>query len=283
MIGIGHSIRDTSGSIAYGWNKDKGAEVVLRQNLVGENPMELTREFHFIQSQNSNCYKNTLSFVLSPTIEDGKKLSLKDLKEICWRFMEQMKLGDRQGIGFVHRDKAHRHIHLYVNRIDFRGNAYNNSFMSRRCQLAAEQVAKQMNLKTVRAVTQDKLQALSPVRNAIKQKHDLIIKNRRPKNFDQYIKAMKQNGVTAVPSINKAGNLQGFRFIYKEHSFKGSAVHPEMSAGNLALQIYGSNRIRTSHFSHVKILDKIIPITPKLIVSIAKKAMKRSLDVGIEI
>src|SRR5690606_39915488 len=122
--------------------------------------------------------------------------------------MEQMKLGDRQGIGFVHRDKAHRHIHLYVNRIDFRGNAYNNSFMSRRCQLAAEQVAKQMNLKTVRAVTQDKLQALSPVRNAIKQKHDLIIKNRRPKNFDQYIKAMKQNGVTAVPSINKAGRSE---------------------------------------------------------------------------
>ena len=41
--------------------------------------------------------------------------------------MKEMNLGERQAIAFVHQDKEHKHIHLYVNRIDFNGKAYNDS------------------------------------------------------------------------------------------------------------------------------------------------------------
>src|SRR5690606_8145250 len=108
------------------------------------------------------------SFILSPTIEDGRKLSTEDLGKISMLFMKQMKLGDRQGIGFVHRDKEHLHIHLYVNCIDFRGNAYNVGFISNRSQLAALEVAKQMNLKTIKEVINEKLNNLAPLRTEIK-------------------------------------------------------------------------------------------------------------------
>src|SRR5690606_17045273 len=100
MIGIGHSISQTRSAIAYGWNQEKNADIIFRQNLVGEGPIEIAQEFRFIQSQNAICYKNTLSFILSPTIEDGKKLCVRDLEEISRLFIQLMKLGDRQSIGF---------------------------------------------------------------------------------------------------------------------------------------------------------------------------------------
>ena len=42
MIGKGKSISHTKASISYGWNNEKDAEIVFRQNLLGETPLDLT-------------------------------------------------------------------------------------------------------------------------------------------------------------------------------------------------------------------------------------------------
>lgn len=62
--------------------------------------------------------------MLSPSIDDGKKLSKQELKEITKKFIKAMALKERHAIAFVHTDKEHTHIHLYVNRIGFDGKAY---------------------------------------------------------------------------------------------------------------------------------------------------------------
>ena len=109
-----------------------------------------------IQEENTRCQKNTLSFILSPTQEDGKNLSKEQLGELTRKFIKEMQLKERQAIAFVHRDKAHTHVHLYVNRIGFDGQAYNDSFIGKRSQLAAENVAKEMGLTTVKEVQLEK-------------------------------------------------------------------------------------------------------------------------------
>ena len=141
MIGKGKSIAHTKASMAYGWNQEKDAEIILKEFLHGDSPAEITKEFKMLQDQNYHCTKNTLSFVISPTIEDGKKLNKKELQTITKCFMHEMKLGERQAIAFIHQDKNHKHIHLYVNRIDFKGAAYNDSFIGKRSQLAAEKAS----------------------------------------------------------------------------------------------------------------------------------------------
>src|SRR5690606_32279686 len=146
----------------------------------GDNPLEITSEFRFIQDMNQNCQKNTLSFVLSPTIEDGKSLDQKRMREICERFMKEMKLGERQAIAFVHRDKEHKHIHLYVNRIDFKGVAYNDSFIGKHSQRAAERVADEMKLTTVKQVQAEREFNLRDIRSEIKRRHDLTMKQFQP-------------------------------------------------------------------------------------------------------
>ncbi|MFS4466971.1 relaxase/mobilization nuclease domain-containing protein [Maribacter sp. 2210JD10-5] len=289
MIGKGKSISHTGASMGYGWNQEKNTEVVYKQHLAGDNPREITEEFKIIQEQNLRTKNNTLSFVLSPTMEDGTNLSSEQLQELTQRFIAEMKLTEHQGIGFVHRDKQHVHVHVYVNRIGFDGTAYKDSFIGKRSQYAAEVVAKEMGLTTAREVQQEKLNELKRIRKEIKQTHEKIMTEKRPKDFDQYIKYMRQNGIKVIPSINRQNQLQGFRFEYKGHNLKGSEVHRSMSGSKLAIQIGDNSKmgIQLKKGNTIKLLGKTTGLNTNIAISIAKRVLKRvvkrTLDRGIGI
>tara|TARA_R110002050_G_scaffold54303_1_gene122904 strand:- start:2399 stop:3262 length:864 start_codon:yes stop_codon:yes gene_type:complete len=285
MIGKGKSISHTRASMAYGWNQEKDAEIVLKEFLHGDSPKEITQEFKMLQDQNYHCKKNTLSFVISPTIEDGKRLDKNELQAIIRRFMHEMKLGERQAIAFVHQDKEHKHIHLYVNRIDFNGVAYNDSFIGKRSQLAAEKVAENMGLTTVKQVQFEKAFNLKEIRTEIKRRHDLTMKQFQPKSFDDYIKSMQVNGVRVIPTINNQNKLQGFRFEFDGHNLKGSEVHRNMSLGNIGKQMSGINgaRILKENNVSIKLAGKVVDLTPNLVLKITKIIIKRAINKGMGI
>lgn len=289
MIGKGTSISYTGASMGYGWNEEKDAKVVYREHLAGDNPKEITQEFKIIQSQNQRCKKNTLSFILSPTIKDGQELRDKDLREITERFVKEMKLQERQAIAFVHRDKQHIHVHLYVNRIGFDGKAYKDNYIGKRSQVAAEQVAKQMGLTTVKEVQQEKLNEIKNIRTEIKGIHEKVIADMKPKDFDQYIKYMKQRNVAVIPSITKSNQLRGFRFEFKGQNLKGSEVHRSMSMGRIAERIdFDRNAAqKITKDNTLAMLGKTIGLSPNLASSIAKKAIKmavkKTIGLGMEI
>lgn len=285
MIGKGKSISHTMASMSYGWNQEKDAEIVLKEFLHGDTPKDITKEFKMLQDQNYHCTKNTLSFVISPTIEDGKRLGNEDLQAITKRFIHEMKLGERQAIAFVHQDKEHKHIHLYVNRIDFRGIAYNDSFIGKRSQQAAEKVADHMGLTTVKQIQFEKEFNLKEIRTEIKRRHDLTMKQFQPKSFDAYVKAMESNGVKAIPSINNKNKLQGFRFEFDGHDLKGSEVHRNMSLGNIGKQmsgIQGASILRDNNVT-IKLAGKVVDLTPNLALKITKFIIKRAINKGIDI
>ena len=285
MIGKGKSISHTMVSMSYGWNQEKDAEVVLKEFLHGDTPKEITQEFKMVQDQNYHCTKNTLSFVLSPTIEDGKRLGKEELHAITKRFIHEMKLGERQAIAFVHQDKEHKHIHLYVNRIDFRGAAYNDSFIGKRSQQAAEKTAEQMGLTTVKQIQFEKEFNLKEIRTEIKRRHDQTMKQFKPKSFDAYIKDMQINGVKAIPTINNQNKLQGFRFEFDGHNLKGSEVHRNMSLGNIGKQIseiQGASILKNNNVS-VNVAGKMVDLTPDLALKITKFIIKKAIkgmDIG---
>ena len=283
MIGKGKSISHTRASMSYGWNQEKDAEIVLKEFLHGDSPAEITKEFKMLQDQNYHCTKNTLSFVISPTIEDGKRLDKSELQAITKHFMHEMKLGERQAIAFVHQDKEHKHIHLYVNRIDFKGVAYNDSFIGKRSQQAAEKTAEQMGLTTVNQIQFEKEFNLKEIRTEVKRRHDLTMKQFKPKSFDEYVKFMETNGVKVIPSINKQNKLQGFRFEFDGHNLKGSEVHRNMSIGNIGKQMAGIEGAKFQKNNNViiKLGDKIVDLTPNLALKIAKFIIKKAIDKGI--
>ncbi|ALM08259.1 mobilization protein [Sediminicola sp. YIK13] len=287
MIGKGTSIAHTGTSIDYGWNQEKDAEIVFSQHLAGNSPQEITEEFRLIQEENIRCQKNTLSFILSPTQEDGRNLSKEQLGELTQRFVKQMQLKERQAIAFVHRDKAHTHVHLYVNRIGFDGKAYNDSFIGKRSQLAAENVAKEMGLTTVKEVQREKELDTIKVRLEIKDIHQRVMESERPKTLDSYIQIMKERKVQVIPTINKANRLQGFRFQYEGHNFKASEVDRSMSGGRIMAQLSKNKGIAKPKEvgKSVQLLGKTVEMSTNLATSIAKniikKTIKRAIETGI--
>ena len=289
MIGKGKSIAHTGVSISYGWNQDKGAEIIHTQHLIGDNPQEITQEFRLIQEMNNRTKNNTLSFVLSPTVEDGKKLTNQELGKLVKNFISEMNLKNNQAVAFVHRDKQHTHIHLYANRIGFDGKAYKDSFIGKQSQLAAEKVAKEMGLTTAREVQREKILGMKDIRSEIKKIHDNVIAKGCPKDFDSYIKLMQKHDVKVIPFINKANKLQGFHFEYKGHHLKGSAVHRSLSGGKIALAISNNSTkgLAIGQGELVKLSGKALEVSANFALTFAKnlikKGIKRSLGTGIEI
>ncbi|MCG2462390.1 relaxase/mobilization nuclease domain-containing protein [Flavobacteriaceae bacterium F89] len=289
MIGKGRSISHTGAAISYGCNKEKEAEMVYSQHICGIDPSEITEEFKIVQSQNHRCERNTLSFAISPTIEDGKELSVESLGEIAQKFLREMNLREHQAVAYVHRDKEHTHVHVYANRIGFDGTAYNDSFIGKQSQLAAERVAHEMGLTTVREVQQQRLAELKIVREQIRDIHEKVMKKERIKDFDKYINAMQQREVTVIPSINKQNQLQGFRFEYQGHNLKGSEVHRSMSMGNISRRIEWNKDIskQMARENTIKLLGKSVGLSPNLAATIAKKVIKiaiqKSIGLGMEI
>ena len=280
MIGKGKSISHTRASMQYGWNQEKDAEVVYSKHLAGETPKEITAEFKIIQDQNTRCTNNTLSFVLSPTIEDGKELDSKGLGEITEKFLKEMKLQEHQAIGFVHRDQQHTHVHLYVNRIDFNGRAYNDSFIGKKSQQAAENVAREMGLTTAREVQQEKLDRIKLIRFEIKQVHEMVMAEHRPQDLDRYIRLMGEKDINVVPSINKSNRLQGFRFEFKGHSLKGSEVHRSMSGSRLVMGIgknAGKGFVKNKD-NTVSLMGRATQLSGNIALKLAKQVIKQSIQ-----
>ena len=278
---MGKSISHTAASMSYGMNEEKEAEIIHSQYLAGETPREITGEFRVIQEQNELCKKNTLSFVLSPTIEDGKKLESEQLKEMTERFLKEMRLREHQAVAFVHRDKEHLHVHLYANRISFEGKAYNDSFIGKRSQQMAERVARQMELTTVREAQQEKLYRMQELRSEIQKIHEKVMAKDRPRDFDQYIKLMTQNNIKVIPSINRQNQLQGFRFEYKGANLKGSEVHRSMSMGRIAGQMNFEKEKaqRIAKDKSMELLGRTVNVPMSFTKTIIKKTIKLAIKV----
>ncbi|GHA43208.1 hypothetical protein GCM10007103_25600 [Salinimicrobium marinum] len=201
-------------------------------------------------------------------------MTRKELGELARQFLKEMKLTNHQAIGFVHRDKQHTHIHIYVNRISLTGEVYKDNFIGKRSQVAADNVAKELELTRVREVQQEKLQE--------------IMLQSRPRSLDEYISKMKDKQVKVIPSINKSNQLQGFRFIYKVTNLKGSEVHRSMSGNNIVQQISQNSsftRMKES-LQTVQLLSSTFQLSTGIIKKMAKDLVKgtirRALGTGIE-
>lgn len=229
MVGKAKSIAHTSNAVNYG--KDKlNAEEISRHNVIGSTGLEIENEFKVYQNLNLNAKMNTISIVLSPSPEDGRKLSREEFKAISDDYLKKMNLQDHQHVAYVHRDTDHTHIHLYVNRINSKGEAYNDSFISKRTQQKTHEIAKERGLVSAKEV----MASNDLLKSKIFEKHQEVLKQ-QPQSFQDYIKQMDLKGLEVKPTINRQGQIQGFRITDKEtqKDFKASEIHRSMSGSNL--------------------------------------------------
>lgn len=202
----------------YVVNENKGYEL-LRNGLSGITPKELYTDMSILQQQNLRCTNNTISIVLSPTIKDSIGMSNGRLKELTQDFLKEMNLDPKtnQFIAFVHTEKNHKHVHLLLNRVKSDGSLIKDSFISKNAQTAAHKIAVKHCLTSARDLKEAKERkrknSNKEIKNIIKKANYLVIKT-KPKNLEVYQKEMAKRGIQVLPTINKQGNIQGFRFIH---------------------------------------------------------------------
>jgi hypothetical protein len=167
--------------------------------------------------------------VLSPSIEDGAKLAETDFAEIAIDFLIRMNLDQNQHISFLHKDKDHSHIHIFVNRIDAMGKAYKDNYIGKKAQRIAEKIALEWNFTTARKVQQEKENRLA---SQITKVHEMILP-KKPKDIFEYAELMKNYGIELHLKQASNGKVVGLKFQIGKESIKASSVHRSFSAANL--------------------------------------------------
>lgn len=296
MIGKAKSVSGSVAGMEYLQEEGKGYELG-RNFLLGETPKEIMREFRMQQTLNTTCDKNMITAVISPHISDGKKLSDKELKEIGIDFMEKLKIDTKNQayIMIVHDEKAHKHIHIYANRINRDGKAINDTYIGKRAQLAAHEIAKERGLISAREIMLERNNVqnikVNKAKSNIFYAHSEVLKS-NPTSLRTYILKMENKGFQVYPVLNKQNKLQGLKVYDKEidFDFKMSEVNRSMSLNSLLkkgikndLNVELKNEIKniTKSVSHEIKID--IGITPTDLEKTLTPNPEKLLDKGLGI
>ena len=237
MIGKAKSCVGGFSLFNYVIDDEKGIEL-LRNNLCGETPIELFQEIKFLQNLNQKATNKLISLVLSPHVNDGENLSKRQLENITKEFLKELEIDadNSQFIAFLHTEKRHRHIHILLNRIDENGQLLKDNYIGKKAQWAAHRVAEKNRLISAKQIRIDKIKASDDIksnsknlRKEIYQKH-LKVMESKPLTMEKYLAEMLKKNIKFFPTINKQGELQGFRVkdLENQTEMKASEVHRNM-------------------------------------------------------
>lgn len=239
MIGKAKSCIGGGALANYVLGENKGYELD-RNLLCGTTPKEIVEEMKMIQDLNQRAINKTISLVLSPDIKDGKNLSDDELRTITKDYMNKLGIDTekQQYIAFVHTEKEHKHIHIIANRVQPNGKLISDNHIGKRAQWIAHDIAKEKGLISAKEKMFENIKNIEKGTDSLKveifKKHQEVL-NQSPQSFQDYIKQMDLKGLEVKPTINKQGQIQGFRILDKEtkSDFKASEIHRSMSASNL--------------------------------------------------
>jgi len=265
MISKAKSIKGSSVSIEYIQNdKELGDAFELDRNgIISDKPNEIMQEFRLMQEANGRCDKNTISIVISPDYGQ-KHFNIQELKEIGQRHLKDLRLEKNQYLMTLHQSTGKPHIHIIANRIDEKGKALNDSFISKKCQEISATIDKEKGLLTAKDIQKVNEIALQPLKQEIKKAHKYSIS--RSNTFEEYKKNMHNKGITVKPTINKNKELQGMKFSHKQSGldFKASEIGKNFGIKNLI-----ENKIEMPNLS-----PPLQQIALKVVKMIAKTATK---------
>jgi hypothetical protein len=217
MIGKASACPGGTALFNYVISDKKGYELT-RNGLSGTTPKELHDDMNIIQKQNSRCNNNTISIVISPTVDDGKKLSDKELKAITEAFLTELDLDPKrqQYLAFIHTEKDHKHIHVLLNRVQENGKLIQDNFIGKRAQHAAHRVALKYGMTSARELKYENESKRSALNKDIKQRiktAHLDVLKQNPRNLNEYKRLLLLKSIELIPTINKQGQTQGYRFL----------------------------------------------------------------------
>lgn len=216
-----------------------------RNMLIGESPNELMSELKAWNRDNANELKNAVfSMVLSPAGEDGKALNDMQLRKLCQSFMQDTLGIDPSTQPYymrVHEDTLQKHVHIYLPRTNAQGKTISDKLCQYRAMNAADRLAKEYGLTRAMEIQRENVQQLAMGRRKIQVQLNKVLKHCR--SFEEFKEQSRSVGVEILESINKQGQLQGYRLKMGDVNLKASQVDRNLTLGKLD-SLFQQNSIR---------------------------------------
>lgn len=156
-----HSIRSIGQTIDYCLQPIKISDVLISDglDLTGLSLDNSTQhdtsvvKSEFLLYQNERLHKPYLSLIISPEIA----LSKDSLKSVVIDMLKEMKLDNNQMIAITHEEMRGdegekvpiKHVHVLINRVDYNGNTFNDSYIGLKGIQAISRIAQKKGLKDV--------------------------------------------------------------------------------------------------------------------------------------
>lgn len=232
MIGKAKAVGGSSAGIEYleptkDMDSQKKGYELYKNMLVGDTPNDIMRELKDWNADNPNLKNQVFSMVMSPAIEDGKKLSNVELHAMGREFMQKT-LGinpDTQPyLMYVHTEKEHKHVHIYTPRTDANGQTIKDSFIGKKAQNAADEVAQAHKLTRAGEIGKERVKELKTALKSI---------SISSLSFSEYKEKAEQKGIKINLTINKQGETQGYKVEYKGNEYKASDVDRSLTIPKL--------------------------------------------------
>ncbi|MFD2788110.1 relaxase/mobilization nuclease domain-containing protein [Hymenobacter rubripertinctus] len=243
MIGKVTIGKSFGGICQYVFREDKQAEVLATEGVRGTSAERMAADFNAQRELNPQLGKAVMHVALAWPAEETTQLSNERMSELARAYLKEMKVDveNTQWALVRHKDQAHPHAHLIVNRVDNDGATVSDQHNYRNSMEACRKLEKQYGLVSAQEVSQDNRRAQReelPARAAAKLYVQDALSRHLPHatSTEKLTEALERDGV-GVQATYQKGKLQAVVFEYEGHHLKGSELSRAYSGNNLSKTI----------------------------------------------
>ena len=241
MIGKVTIGKSFSGICRYVFEEDKQAEVLAAEGVRTDSAARMAADFNAQRELNPALGRAVMHVALA--WPPGEELSNDQVTELAHAYLKEMKVdADNTQWALVrHRDQAHPHAHLIVNRVDNDGATVSDQHNYRNSMEACRKLEKQYGLVSAQEMSQDNRRAQReelPARAAAKLYVQDALSRHLPHatSTEELTEALQRDGV-GVQATYQKGQLQAVVFEHEGQHLKGSELGRAYSGNNLAKTI----------------------------------------------
>ena len=241
MIGKVKIGKSFGGICRYVFAEDKQAEVLAAEGVRGTSAASMAADFNAQRELRPELGRAVMHVALA--WPPGEELRNDQVTELARAYLKEMKVdADNTQWALVrHRDQAHPHAHLIVNRVDNDGATVSDQHNYRNSAEACRKLEKQYGLVSAQEVSQDNRRAQReelPARAAAKLYVQDALSRHLPHatSTQELTEALQRDGV-GVQATYQKGQLQAVVFEHEGQHLKGSELSRAYSGNNLAKTI----------------------------------------------
>lgn len=223
------------GVVNYLLDKERGE--IIGGNMAATTQAGLSAEFGAVRCQRPDIARPVWHVSLS--LLPGDSLTTEQWRDVAADFLRKMNVKDNQYCIVQHRDKAHQHIHIVLNRVTTNGGVwYADRDVYRAIEATRQLEAEKDYLRDTadRDYTDKKFRPTKKEEGRKakgqdiprQQVHDVIrrVIDTAPHKLTtrEFIERLRAEGIEARPNIASTGRVNGFSFSHGDDKYTGSKV-----------------------------------------------------------